>query len=155
MQLQKTQRYLEALRVSSVKKKTKKKATRTPPRAPAARKLKKSYTLADVHRHCGADLIEPLEETRQVIFETIPNIEERVYDKGRGIGYHVPGVGVRFGIFFAKHSVALVLPYADLLPEPEGLVDGRHKKSRWVNIRPGQPLKREALSRLLLAALME
>ena len=137
------------------KQKAKKKTRRAAKRAPAARKPKQVYTLADVHRHCGADLIEPLEETRQIIFETIPNIEERIYHEGRGIGYHVPGVGARFGIFFAKHSVALVLPYADLLPDPEGLIDGHRKKSRWVNIRPGQELKREALSRLLLAALME
>lgn len=120
-----------------------------------ARKPKQKYTLADVHRHCGPDLIEPLEETRQVIFDTLPNVEERVYSKGAGIGYHVPGVGVRFGIFFARSSVALVFPYGELLPDPERLIDGHAKKSSWMNIRPGKPFSHEALSRLLLAAVME
>ena len=118
-------------------------------------KAKKKYTLADVHRHCGADLVEPLEETRQLIRDTIPNIEERIYSEGRGIGYSVPGIGVRFGIFFTAKSVALVLPYGKLLPDPEGLIDGHAKKSSWVDIRPGKPIRHEALSRLLLAALMD
>lgn len=122
---------------------------------PQARKPKQRYTLADVHRHCGADLVEPLEETRQVIFDTLPNVEERVYSKGAGIGYHVPKVGVRFGIFFTRTSVALVFPYGKLLPDPERLIDGHAKKSSWMNIRPGKPIPYQALSRLLLAALMQ
>lgn len=125
------------------------------PKALPARKPKKKYTMADVHRHCGADLVEPLEETRQIILDTIPNVEERVYSEGRGIGYHVPGIGVRFGIFFTRTSVALVIPYWEALPDPERLIDGHEKKSSWVNIRPGKPIPHEALSRLLLAALME
>jgi len=121
---------------------------------PSARR-KKGYALADVHRHCGAELIEPLEEARHVILETVPDAQERIYSAGRGIGYHVPGVGVRFGIFFTEKSVALVFPYGKLLPDPEGLIDGHSGKSSWMNIRPGKPIPHEALSRLLLAALME
>ena len=126
------------------------KKTALPPR-----KLRAAYTIADVHRRCGPDLIEPLEETRQLIRETIPNVQERIYKDGAGIGCFVPGVGVRFGIFFTRSSVALVFPYGELLPDPEGLIDGKAKKSSWVNIRPGKPIPNEALSRLLLAALMD
>ena len=135
----------------------KKKSRTRKSKAPAKRraKVKQAFTLADVHRHCGADLIEPLEETRQIILETVPNVQERIYSEGRGIGYHVPGIGVRFGIFFTRTSVALVFPYGELLPDPGRLIDGHAKKSSWVNIRPGKAVPHEALSRLLLAALME
>jgi len=136
-----------------MKKTSRSKKIKPPAKKPP--KPKKPYTLADVHRHCGADLIEPLEEMRQIILETVPNAQERVYAQGRGIGYHVPGVGVRFGIFFTANSVALVFPYGELLPDPEELIDGHARKSSWVNIRPGKPVAHEALSRLLLAALME
>ncbi len=121
----------------------------------SARKLRATYTIVDVHRRCGAELIEPLEETRQIIRQTVPNARERVYKDGAGIGYHVPGVGVRFGIFFTKTSVALVFPWGELLPDPEHLIDGHAKKSSWVNIRPGKPINQEALSRLILASLMD
>lgn len=128
-------------------KKQKKKA---PPR-----RAKRKYTLADVHRTFPSELREVLEETRQLIRDTLPQIEERVYSEGRGIGYHVPGVGVCFGVFFTPRSVALVFPQGPWLPDPEHLLDGHAKKSWWVNLRPGKPIKQEALSRLLLAAVMD
>lgn len=134
----------------SMTKRSKRKRTAAP-----KKRAKKPWTLADVHRHCGADLIEPLEETRQVIRETVPNAKETFYSEGRGIGYHVPGVGVRFGIFFTKKSVALVFAYGKLLPDPEHLIDGHSGKSSWMDIRPGKTIPHEALSRLLLASLME
>lgn len=121
----------------------------------APRKPKARYTLADVHRHCGADLVEVLEETRHLILDTVPNVQERIYSEGRGIGYFVPGVGVRFGIFFTPRSVALVFVYGKLLPDPEGLIGSHAKKSSWVDLRPGKPFPHESLARLLLASVLE
>ena len=121
-----------------------------------AKKAKRVWTLMDVRRRCTPELLEVVEEARQLIRDTVPNVEERVYSEGKAIGYHVPGIGARFLLWLFPAKLALVFTYGSLIPDPERLLEGAEKyKSRWVTLRPGKEIPHEGLARLILANLME
>ena len=131
----------------------KKAASRKPAKA---KKAKHVWTLADVRRRCTPELLEVVEELRQLIRDTVPNVEERVYSEGKAIGYHVPGVGARFLLWLFPDRLAVVFAYGSLIPDPNRLLEGAEKyKSRWVTLRPGQEIPHEGLTRLILAKAYE
>jgi len=120
------------------------------------RKAKHVWTLADVRRRCSPELLEVVEEMRQLIRDTVPHVEERVYSEGKAIGYHVPGIGARFLLWLFPDRLAVVFAYGSLIPDPDRLLEGSAKyKSRWVTLRPGREIPHEGLTRLILANLME
>jgi hypothetical protein len=122
----------------------------------SAKKSKRVWTMTDVRRRCTPELLEVVEEARQLIRDTVPNVEERVYSEGKAIGYHVPGIGARFLLWLFPDRLAFVFAYGSLLPDPDRLLEGAAKyKSRWVTLRPGREIPHEGLARLMLANLME
>lgn len=133
-----------------MKKKKKKPATSKPGKA------RRAWTLADVRRRCTPELLEVLEESRHLIRDTVPNVQERVYSEGKAIGYHVPGIGARFLLWLFPDRLAIVFSYGSLLPDPDRLLEGAKKyRSRWVTLRPGKEIPHAGLARLILANLME
>lgn len=112
------------------------------------------FSLADVRRRCSVEFYELVEEARELIRETVPEVEERFYSQGKGIGYHVRGAGMLCAIFIERNGVAVVFPFGALMRDPDRVLEGHTKQLRWVMLKPGNPVPREELSRLILSALV-
>jgi hypothetical protein len=124
-------------------------------RARPPKKLKRRYTLADVRGRCSPELADVLEEVRQLMRETLPGVEERIYSEGKGIGYHVRGAGTVCGLFFKPQRLYVVFLYGADMPNAEGLLKGDARQVRWVELRAGEPVPSEALSRIILSAVLK
>ena len=94
------------------------------------------------------------ERVRQLVKDTVPEIEERIYKGGRGIGYHDREIGSLCGLFPSEDGVFLIFSKATSMPDPEGLLTAPGEPGQHVILRPGQPFPDEALAQLFLAALI-
>jgi len=122
----------------------------------APSKPRRTWTMTDVRRRWSPELLELIEELRHLIRDTVPNVTERVYSQGKAIGYHVPGLGAPLLLWFTEKNAAVVFARGSLMPDPDRLLVGAAKyKSRWVPLKPGQEIPYDALSRLILASLMD
>lgn len=95
-----------------------------------------------------------VDAVRRIVKDTAPEVEERIYKGGYGIGYHDRKTGSLCGLFPHDDGVALVFPKAMMLPDPDGLLKVAGEPGQYVFLRPGQPIPEEALAQLLLAALI-
>lgn len=90
---------------------------------------------------------------RELVRTTVPDVTERAYLGWHGIGYRHPQCGYFCGIFPQESSVWLLFEYGILLPDPDSLLEGNGKQTRYVDIRRQQDIRVRPIKRLIKAAL--
>ena len=90
---------------------------------------------------------------RELVRATVPDAGEKAYPVWRGIGYRHPECGYFCGIFPQENSVRLLFERGALLPDPDGLLEGTGKQTRYVDIRRQQYIRVRPIKRLIKAAL--
>ena len=78
---------------------------------------------------------------------------ERAYPVWRGIGYRHPQCGYFCGIFPQKTGVRLYFEYGVYLADPDRLLEGRGKQTRYVEVRRQRDIHVRPLRRLIREAL--
>lgn len=90
---------------------------------------------------------------RAFVRDAVPGIEERVYQGWRALGYHDAQAGYVCAIFPQQDHVRFLFEHGAHLPDPDGILEGATRQTRWVPIAPGAPVPERALRRLLESAL--
>ena len=91
--------------------------------------------LVDYPPHIGL-LVQAL---RRVIWSVMPEATERVYGGWRGIGYHHPKAGYVWALFPTETAVRIGFEHGHLLHDPGGLLEGRGKQVRYLNVTELDP----------------
>ena len=89
---------------------------------------------------------------RDLVRETVPDAVERAYPVWRGIGYRHPESGYFCGIFPQEDCVRLVFEYGALLADPDDLLKGNGKQTRYVQIRRQKDIRVHSFKRLTRSA---
>lgn len=92
----------------------------------------------------------------------VPDVEVRAYPGWRGLGLRDARSGYFCGLF-PRHEgsgaerrdcVRVVFEHGAALPDPDGVLTGGGRQSRWATLRPDEPVPETALLRLVDAALL-
>ncbi|HEX2079771.1 MAG TPA: DUF1801 domain-containing protein [Longimicrobium sp.] len=111
-------------------------------------------TAEDILAPLSADVRALAEEIRGLVRKTVPEAEERANPGWVSIGYHDAQSGYFCGIFPRPPAVRLLFEHGAALPDPDGLLAGRTKQVRWIDLHPGEPIPRDGIRRLVEAALL-
>jgi hypothetical protein len=108
-------------------------------------------TVADILEPHSPAVRELAETLRELIKELVPNVREKAYPGWHGIGYHSAN-GYFCAIFpFADH-VRLLFEHGVDLHDPDGLLEGTTKQTRYIPIHALTDIHRDAVTALILAA---
>ena len=94
------------------------------------------------------------DEVLALVRAAVPTAEERAYPVWRGIGYRDAQSGYFCGIFPNRKEVRLGFEHGVSLPDPDGLLTGSGRRVRYLVLRPGGEVPRDAIRELLDAALL-
>lgn len=97
-------------------------------------------------------VVETAERLRALVRRVVPDAEERAYPGWRGIGYRHPVAGYFAGVFPREDHVRLLFEHGARLPDADGVLTGDGSRTRYVVVRPGEPVPEKAIGRLLLLA---
>ena len=89
---------------------------------------------------------------RDLVRETVPDAAERAYPIWRGIGLRHPVSGYYCGIFPQEDWGRLVFEYGAHLADPDNLLNGNGKQTRYVQIRRQEDIRVLSLKRLIRSA---
>lgn len=95
---------------------------------------------------------EMAQTLRAFIRMTLPDAKEVAYPGWRAVGYRDAEAGYLGGIFLFEDHVRVLFEHGHLLPDPDGLLEGRTKQTRYIDLAPGDPPPLEGLATLLDAA---
>lgn len=94
------------------------------------------------------------EKLRELVRKTVPYAIERAYPGWHGIGYRHPEFGYFCGIFPQENSVRLLFEYGALIPDPNCLLKGNGKQTRYVEVRRQRDIRVRPIKRLIGSALL-
>ena len=108
------------------------------------------------------DILAPLphevralaQQLRGLMRELVPDATERASRGWNSISYHDAQSGYFCGIFPRPPAVRLLFEHGAALPDPDHLLTGDTRQVRWIDLRPGEPVPREGIARLVDAALL-
>jgi hypothetical protein len=92
----------------------------------------------------------------------VPGVELRAYPGWRGIGLCDAQSGYFCGVF-PRHEegvgargecLRVLFEHGAALPDPDGVLTGGGRQTRWATLRPGEPVPDAALLRMVDAALL-
>ncbi|HEX2094686.1 MAG TPA: DUF1801 domain-containing protein [Longimicrobiaceae bacterium] len=119
-----------------------------------SRSLPASTTPDEILAPFPADVQALARELRHLVRSTIPGAEERPHPGWRALGYRDEQSGWFCGIFPFQHHVRIYFGQGAALRDPEGLLEGKGKQVRHVEIRPGEEIPRSGLEALLEEAVL-
>lgn len=103
-----------------------------------------------------ADYAPEIQQTalsiRRLVHAAVPNLAERVYFGWRGLGFRHPKAGYIGGIFPQRTTVRLLFEHGVQLSDPQGILTGDGRQTRYVEVKPGEPLPVQQIELLLLEA---
>jgi len=120
-------------------------------RAPTPRP---TATPEDILRIHTPEVRAIVEHLRTLVKETVPEAEERVYPGWHAFGYRHPEAGYFCGIFPYDDMVKLYFEHGASLPDPDGLLEGDGKRTRYVVARTEESLRLSDVKDLLRAAVL-
>src|SRR5262245_40497140 len=93
-------------------------------------------------------------DTRKFILEVLPNAQETVDDKAgvAGYGYETGYSDIVCTVIVSKSGVKLGLAKGASLPDPDGLLEGKGRVHRYVQLHKASDLSRGGVRKLVLAA---
>jgi len=104
-----------------------------------------------------AEVQELALKTRELVKAIVPDVQERVYEAYKTIGY---GSGTKMDAMFCyiapmKDRINLGFYRGTVLPDPDGLLEGTGKLLRHVKVRSMAELEKPALRQLIVDAVAE
>lgn len=93
------------------------------------------------------------ERLRKLIRQTISEAYEVAYPVWHAIGYRHPQAGYCCGIFPYQDHVKVYFEYGRFLPDPDRLLKGDGKQTRYVFIQHPTDIQVRAFKKLLLASI--
>ena len=108
------------------------------------------------------DILAPLpddvralaQQLRSMMRELVPDTQERGNRGWNSISYHDAQSGYFCGLFPRPPAVRLLFEHGAALPDPDHLLTGDTRQVRWIELRPGDPIPRDGIARLVEAALL-
>jgi hypothetical protein len=91
-------------------------------------------------------------DLRPVIQRALPDAEEVAYTGWQAIGYRDPRAGYVCGIFLFEDHVRLIFERGHLLPDPDGVLEGKTKQTRHLTLRPEASLPVKRISHFVALA---
>ena len=82
---------------------------------------------------------------RQVVLQAAPEAQEAAYPGWHAIGYRHPSAGYICGIFPYADHLKLYFEYGKFLPDPERLLQGDSRQTRYLVIESANDMKAEVL----------
>jgi hypothetical protein len=113
---------------------------------------KTTITTEDILRDHTAPVQRIAAQLRRVIHETGNSLVEKAYPGWHGIGFRHPRAGYVCGIFPLDDSVRLLFEKGRLLSDPEGILMGDGKQTRYIEFHPGEEIEADTILRFLLEA---
>ena len=92
---------------------------------------------------------------RDVVRDAEPDFEERVYDGWDGVGFRHPDAGFVCAIYPQADHVRLLFEHGRALQDPDGLLEGDGRQTRYVSVRAADPVLAVSLRDLVRAAVNE
>jgi len=92
------------------------------------------------------------ERLRRLVIKTIPDADEVAYPVWHGIGYRHPEVGYFCGIFPYEDHVKLYFEFGVMFDDPDGLLEGEGKQTRYVYVKSPKDIRVGSLEQLLQQA---
>jgi hypothetical protein len=96
---------------------------------------------------------EIVERLRAIIREAVPEAVESANPVWHSLSYKHPESGYFCGIFPLANRVDVAFEFGVLLPDPEGMLEGKGKQVRYLRLRDERDLRVEAFRRLLNEAI--
>ena len=90
---------------------------------------------------------------RAIITAAIPEAREVAYRGWHAMGYRHPEAGYFCGIFPHDDSIKLYFEYGRFLPDPDGILAGEGRQTRYVLIRAPGDVNEPAFKQLLEASI--
>ena len=102
----------------------------------------------------GPRIARLVAQARRLIESTIPDLTPKANPGWRAITYRHPDAGYVVGLFPFADRVEVVFERGAALADPDGILEGgeRMKQVRYVTLRPGTKVPRDAIVRLLHTA---
>jgi hypothetical protein len=91
-------------------------------------------------------------ELRPIIRGAMPEAVEVAYPGWQAIGYRDPRAGYVCGIFLFEDHVRLIFERGNLLPDPDGVLEGKTKQTRHLTLHPEASLPVERISHFVAVA---
>ena len=91
-------------------------------------------------------------ELRPIIRSAMPESVEVAYPGWQAIGYRDPHAGYVCGIFLFEDHVRLIFERGNLLPDPDGVLEGKTKQTRHLTLQPDASLPMERISHFVALA---
>jgi len=92
------------------------------------------------------------ERLRRHVSKTIPDADEVAYPVWHAIGYRHPEAGYFCGIFPYTDHVKLYFEFGVMLDDPDGLLEGEGKQTRYVYVKSAKDIRVGSLEQLLQQA---
>ena len=92
---------------------------------------------------------------RGVILDAEPDLTERVYRGWDGIGFRHPEGGYVCAIYPQADEVRLLFEHGRRLEDPDGLLEGDGRQTRWMRVRDADAALAAAIARCLGDAIAE
>lgn len=83
---------------------------------------------------------EAAERLREIVRKTVPQATETAHGFWHSINYRHPDAGYFCGIFPRADAVLLVFEFGVLLPDPEGILEGKGKQVRQLRVERGKDI---------------
>ena len=118
----------------------------------AAKKALKSVTADQLLARHTPGVRSVANRLRNLVKQSVPDIEEKTYQGAHGIGYQHPRAGSVCGIFPQESSVKLGFERGSVLQDPDLLLEGSGTLVRFISIRASGSIPVEAIARFLREA---
>lgn len=114
---------------------------------------KAELTLNDLLRQYPPPIRETVDRLRGIVHAIAPGAREKVNRGWRSINYLDPQVGYFCGIFPFEDRVDLIFEFGTLLPDPERMLEGEAKQTRYLRFRRPNDIRVQPTKAFIRAAL--
>ena len=99
------------------------------------------------------DIRDIVERLRVIVRETVPEASETPQPSWHSLNYRHPDCGYFCGIFPQKDDVLFALEFGVLLPDPDGVLEGKGTQVRFIRIKDAKDIKVRAIKHFIREAL--
>jgi hypothetical protein len=92
---------------------------------------------------------------RGVVLDAEPELTERVYRRWDGLGYRHPDGGYVWALYPREGEVHLLFDHGRRLEDPEVLLEGAGRQTRYIRVRRVDPARAASIGRYVSEAVAE
>ncbi|HEU0073955.1 MAG TPA: DUF1801 domain-containing protein, partial [Dehalococcoidia bacterium] len=100
----------------------------------------------------GPEIVALVNQLRRLVLETLPDATEAGYPGWRAVAFRHPVAGYICGAFPSDEAVKFLFEQGVHLHDPAGILQGSTKQTRYVLLRPEQPVPEASVTALILEA---